>query len=402
MNMRRLLGLVLGALLLAGAAPAGATRPADTIDVATRNLYLGADLTPVVFAQDEAQFIAAATDALNRIAANDFPLRAEALAREFRSKQPDVIGLQEASAFMLNGTTPGPPFVDMLHEMLQAMEEVGLHYEVAGVVENLDVTLPLDVTGDSVPDAIRALDRDVILVKDGIPYQPVAGNYLIGGLCGVPVPNPAFPAIPPAVFQSSQSADGCNFTIFGSVNLPLQPPIELKIKRGFVGVDVIVRGRKYRVVSTHLEERRPDPSNPGSAVLQSLQSVELAGTLQATTPEDRTLIVLGDFNSSPEDVVAGGIMPPYQVMEAGFRDTWGANPLKGFGPEGFTCCEDEDLANVPSMASERIDQIWTGKGEKLMPLDFLIGRPPLPPLNAPPNWASDHRGVFGELVFLNR
>lgn len=70
----------------------------DAIRVMTRNQYLGADLTPIILAQSPGEFLLAAQTALAQIAANNFPRRAEALAREVRFHRPDVIGLQRGMA----------------------------------------------------------------------------------------------------------------------------------------------------------------------------------------------------------------------------------------------------------------------------------------------------------------
>jgi len=374
----------------------GASEPAAVINVMTRNQYLGADLTPVILAQTPQQFVAAATAALKQIAANDFPRRARALALEVFFTRPDVIGLQEVFDFTLNGRNAGPPFVNHLQATLDALSALGLHYVAAGTVEHLDVTLPLDVNGDGTTEIVRILDRDVILVKAGVPYANLRGSFLTGGLCGVPIANPA-PLPPfPASLQSKPSQDGCTYTIIGVVNTPVGP---ITVERGFLGVDVSVGGTSYRIVNTHLEVIQPDPTNPNSAIIQFLQSIELAGTLQATTPAGRRLIALGDYNSSPLNKPIGSIVPPYQVMAgSGFADAWNTNALAFLDRDGFTCCEQADLANKRSLLSERIDLLFVRAAEPFLPAAIVTGRIPLS-LFKPPNWASDHGGVFGKLIF---
>jgi endonuclease/exonuclease/phosphatase family metal-dependent hydrolase len=180
------------------------------------------------------------------------------------------------------------------------------------------------------------------------------------------------------------------------VNSPIGP---ISIQRGFVGVDATVRGKGYRFVNTHLEVMQPDPGNRGSAIIQFLQSVELVATLKALTPDDLTLILLGDFNSSPEDVPIDAIIPPYKIIAAaGFADVWDSNSLTFFGPNGFTCCQFGDLSNRKSQLDERIDIIFIGNAP-FKPLAFVTGQVPIFPLRWPPNWASDHGGVFGKLTF---
>ncbi|MCP5110774.1 MAG: hypothetical protein GY953_08075, partial [bacterium] len=199
----------------------------------------------------------------------------------------------------------------------------------AATVVNLDITIPIDINEDGVPDQVRVLDRDVILAREGVDFTPLAGNYDpetgTGGLCGVEIPNPVpVPPFPPTL-MSTPSEDGCNYTIV--VEVPTSPPLpKITIKRGFVGVDATVRGKAFRFVNTHLESMQPGP-DPNSAIIQSLQSFELVETLLDTTPPDLPLILLGDFNSSDEDVPIDFIIPPHQIIPpyqiivgAGFAD----------------------------------------------------------------------------------
>ena len=349
-----------------------------------------------VAAQTPQQFIAAAAAGLAQAAANNFPLRARRFATEVALTAPDLIGLQEVFDFKLNGVNVGPPFVDHLTETLNALAAKGQSYVVAATVRNLDITIPLDVDGDGDPDLVRVVDRDVILARKGVTFTKLTGDFTTGGLCGVQIPNPVpLPGFP-ATLQSSPSGDGCNYTIVARLNSPVGPIVS---ERGFIGVDATVRGKKYRFVTTHLEIRQPDPTNPGSAIFQSLQSVELIATLQALTPPDRTLILLGDFNSSPEHGPIGPIIPPYQIIVgAGFVDAWDRNPLRFLNPGGFTCCQPADLSNTMSLLNERIDMIFV-RGAPFLPLALVTGRVPIFPLNDPPNWVSDHAGVFANLAF---
>jgi endonuclease/exonuclease/phosphatase family metal-dependent hydrolase len=394
--MKRLFGLVFGGLLLLTVLSASAFASGDTIKVMTRNQYIGADLTPVLLAQTPAEFAAAVAAAFAQAAANDFPLRARRLATEVALTQPDLIGLQEVFDFKLNGANIGPPFVDHLTETLDALAAKGQSYVVAATVVNLEIEIVFDIDGDQVPELVSIVDRGVILARKGVTFTKLTGHFGSGGLCGVPIPNPV-PVLPfPAVLQSQPSADGCNYTIVAETNSPVGPIVS---ERGFVGVDATVRGKKYRFVNTHLEIRDLDPTNPSSAIFQSLQAVELVATLQATTPPDRTLILLGDFNSSPEHAPIGPITPPYDIIAgSGFTDAWDKNPLRFLDPGGFTCCQLPDLSNTISFLNERIDIIFV-RGGPFLPLAVVTGRVPIFPLTDPPNWASDHGGVFGSLTF---
>ena len=389
--MKRLFGFVLAGMLVLSlfSAPAGAE---EAVKVWTQNLYIGADLTPVLEATTPGDFYSAATQTLEQMAANLFPLRAQRLATEIGLNQPDLIALQEVENITVNGFNAGPPFVDYLQALLNALALRGQHYEVAAVVVNLDleVPLPFDITGDTYNDTVRVVDRDVILVREGIDFS------LIAGLCGVPIPNPAFGSIGPQILQSTPSEGGCNYTISAELTSPVG---SISIKRGFVGIDATLRGKTYRFVNTHLEQRELAPGRPDTGIFQSLEAVELVGTLLAITPPDKKLILIGDFNSSSADAGFDGITPPYKIITgplAGFTDSWKRNPLALLDPKGLTCCQDADLANRQSVLYERIDIIFIRNGG-VTPWEFVTTKVPL--IFPAPHWASDHGGVFAKLIF---
>ena len=385
---------------------ASALAGGDMLKVWTQNLYIGADLTPVIAAQTSDEFIAAANETLEKIAANFFPLRAQRLATEIALYQPDLIALQEVEDISVGGMHPGPPFVDYLQSLRNALALRGQHYDVAATVVNLDLTVLIDLTGDKVPETLRVIDRDVILVREGVAFTRLAGYYYNTtglGLCGVPIPNPAYESIGPQYFQSTPSVDGCNYTIVAPLSSPLLPS-DLNIERGYVGIDATVRGETYRFVTTHLEQRELLPNSPETAIYQSLQAVELVGTLLATTPSDRKLILLGDFNSSHEDAGIDNIIPPYKIITdringiPGFTDSWKKNPLALLDPEGLTCCQDPELDNRTSHLYERIDIVFV-RNSRFTPWEFVTTRVPIFPLWLAPNWGSDHGGVFARLNF---
>ena len=153
------------------------------ITVMTRNLYLGADLTPVMGAASPEQIPGAVGDAWNRIVLNDFPARADAIAGEIQSTRPDVIGLQEVAKFRIQ--SPGDFLVgnpqaatavayDYLTLLLDALQARGLSYRIASVVQNADIELPA-VTSTGLID-VRWTDHDVILVRDGIEITGETSN----------------------------------------------------------------------------------------------------------------------------------------------------------------------------------------------------------------------------------
>ena len=347
------------AVLSAGVAVPAASQPAS-IEVMTRNQYLGASLNPVLTATTPAAFVAAVQTVLAQMAASNFPERAEALADEIVSARPHLVGLQEVFRLSLNGTTSAPPFRDQLDDLLAALSSRGVNYYVAAQVRNLNVTIPVPGLGN-----LQAVDRDVILARDDVPTWPVS------------VPG------------CRASLDGCNYRAF----VPLPSPIgTINIERGFVAVDAQTPHGMIRFVNTHLEI----PELP--VVVQAAQASELVATLSAL-PNDQHLpvLIVGDINSTPNDqavdVNGQQVVPPYgQFARAGYVDTWVVQP--GSAP-GLTCCQADDLLNPESVLFKRVDVILSSEH----PSRVRAHRVGVDPESRTPSglWPSDHAGVVARL-----
>ena len=214
---------VMVVVLLVGPAqvPAPARAIVGEASVMTRNLYLGADLTPVIAATTPQGFFQAVAQVLGTITSTNFPERADALAREIAEKRPHLVGLQEVFQFTLNGNTGAPPFRDLLEDLLSALAAEGADYYVVGQVRNLDVTIPVPGLG-----LVRAMGRDVVLVRGDVPASIVA----VPG-CRV-------------------SQEGCNYEVFAPLPSLAGP---INSERGFLVVDATVDGQALRFVNTHLE-----------------------------------------------------------------------------------------------------------------------------------------------------
>jgi endonuclease/exonuclease/phosphatase family metal-dependent hydrolase len=376
--MKRLFVITIVALMFIGIFSALALAGGDMLKVWTQNLYIGADLTPVIAAQSPDEFFAAANETLEKIAANFFPLRAQRLATEIALYAPDLIALQEVEDISVDGMHPGPPFVDYLQSLRNALALRGQNYTVAAVVVNLDleVPLPFDITGDMEPDTLQVVDRDVILVREGVTYN------VINFGC------------------TKSSANGCNYSVVAPLPSPLLSE-GLFIERGYVGIDATVREKRVFFVTTHLEQRILSPDFPESAFIQPAQAEELVGVLDDLSNDNPgvPLILAGDFNSSPEDVKTDVIVPPYlQITGSGFTDAWTKNPLALLDPKGLTCCQDPELDNRTSKLYERIDIVFV-RNSRFTPWEFVTTRVPIFPLWLAPNWGSDHGGVFARLNF---
>src|SRR5262245_18490243 len=84
------------------------------IDVATVNLYLGADVSPITTLSPldpafKPKLVAAVVTTYGRIVASNFPARAAAMAQEIVAREPDVVALQEVA--LIRRQSPGDSVV---------------------------------------------------------------------------------------------------------------------------------------------------------------------------------------------------------------------------------------------------------------------------------------------------
>ena len=366
------------------------------IVVMTQNQYLGADLNPIIEAEDPIVANAAMISALITLSHNNYPERVQALAESIHDKRPHLVALQEVFTFQcLNPFGTEVPlgrdacelFPNAFNDHLaETMAALGDKYKVAAVVQNLTLAppalpilgIPLYLDQEQMPVFIQVIDRDVILARTDVDTSVVEFD------CGL-----------------KPSVDGCNYNAVAPASVG---PFSFNVERGFVGVDATVKGVDYRFINTHLEVKLLG-GKLESAFLQPAQASELWGAILGTLDLSKRLIVAGDFNSSPLDVSPVGVVTAYQQLASGvtifgdtlpfsFTDIW---PLRPGKPPGFTCCELADLSNAPSQHDERIDIVFTLPAPskvKANVLDAKVGDKTLSGL-----WPSDHASVNAELTY---
>ena len=333
-------------------APAAAVAEADadggTLTVMTRNVYLGADLTPLVLASTPEALSVAAGDVLAQIRANDFARRAHALAAEIAAAEPDVVGLQEATLYRSDRPADGPITPartveqDNLRLLVKALRARGQRYRVAGTFRGTELETPV---GASPTMDVRSTDRLFVLVRA----------------------------------REGRRRIGVRKTVTGTYRARLTFPVggtPLTLLRGWIATTLRVRGAKVVVVNTHLES--------SSAEVRAAQGQELLARVAAT---DAPVVVLGDLNSGP-----GTDTAVYDAaLAAGLDDAW--TRLHGTAP-GLTCCFASDLRSTARPLASRVDLVLYGNGVRATRAE-VVGEARAD--RAHGLWPSDHAGLVARL-----
>ena len=331
----------------------------------TRNLYLGADLTPAILAPTLPAFVAANGQILREVTANNFPVRAEGLADEILDAKPDLVGLQEVALwrtapvnFEVLTTGPSATTVryDYLQELLAELNQGKTRYEVVVVQNEFDLEAPADEDGNPETGPFgadingRLTMRDVILARRG---------------AGV----------------DTKNAQGANFAT--NLVVPVAG-VPVTVKRGWTATDARVRGSGwFRFVNTHLEAFQP--------LIRQAQAAELVAPTGPATSE-LPVVLLGDLNSD-DDTVEGADRLAYEtLLAAGMVERSTDDPL--------SCCLDSSLLEVGKGGSEadfdhQVDHIMTRDPETVTLVDSEVSG--IQPVNG--FWNSDHAGVFSALRF---
>jgi endonuclease/exonuclease/phosphatase family metal-dependent hydrolase len=375
------IALAAAALLVAGGATAKPkpAKPAPTeVKVMTRNVYLGADLTPAIEAKGVSQFVEATGEILRQVTANDFPVRAKGLAEEILKKGPDLVGLQEVAEWrtgppsletLLGGSKPHAETVryDYLTELLAQLNKGKKRYRAVVVEPEFDFEAPADengVPGDGPNSLIanaeingRLTMRDVILAKVGTEVKtsnPTKGHY-----------------------KSLYSVE-----ISGA---------KVIVTRGWAVVDATVNGSTpFHFVDTHLESFDPQTVVPSIRAQQAAELVAPDGPATSKLP----VVLVGDMNSDTKTAAESGesgFGQAYETLVAG-----GMRERSTYEPLG--CCLNTALLPVSgggaaSQFDHKVDHIMTRDPQQVKLVNSsLTGRSPQNGF-----WDSDHAGLFSTL-----
>jgi len=318
------------------------------VKVVSSNLYYGTELDEAmagVLAGDPEQIIAGVSVAYDRLVATDFHTRAQALAEAIQAEEPDLIGLQEAALWRTQVpsdtfTAAPTPATDVAYDFVEilqtALAAYGLTYDVAAEFTGFDVEFPRLNEAYALED-VRLTDREVILVNRDSKAR---------------ISNPQT----------------------GAFDINIVFPSGFEILRGWAAVDVTVKERTFRFVSTHLEADHPD-----------VRLAQAAEILQGPTATHLPVVLVGDFNYDLDAPGAEGTSIFLALLQsAGFS-------LLAPGTAGdSTCCHDELLVDAAATLTERLDLVLHRGPYETTHQRILDPR-------QDGLWGSDHAAVYAKI-----
>jgi endonuclease/exonuclease/phosphatase family metal-dependent hydrolase len=367
--------------MVAPSSSSAAAKSRHVVRVMTRNLYLGADLTPGLHAKSLTDLNDAAGEIFNQVKENNFPVRARGLAREILKTNPDLVGLQEAALWRTEPTCkyilpPGPYTAthvayDYIKSLLGQLNKGKKRYRLVAAEPEFDFETEANTDGSSdhsCDEDVRLTMRDAILARVGAGVTTArvrAGHYK-------------------TLFAPK---------LAGIVSVP--------VTRGWLSADVRVRGRELRFVDTHLESFDNQPSNPtnqgkdvGNGQVREAQARELIAKGGPATGKSPVVLV-GDLNSDVRtSIKPGDGFADRALLNAGFRERSTYKPL--------SCCLNTNVLTAPGGGGKvrdfdhKVDHVMTNRPNKIKLLRSIVtGRSPVNGF-----WDSDHAGTFSELALL--
>lgn len=342
------------ALALLSLAPASASADGDhRLLVMNQNLYVGSFFQELNAAQTANDYIAATTLIYQHILATRPAERAVVIADEIAPLRPDFVGLEQAAILRTSNAPPATAVTfDLLQTLLQELAARGVRYEAVAVVPALDAEVPTLLGFD-----VRLTMRGALLVRADLLEggQVKLSNLQIRQYIASP-------------------AKLTPFGVFGDT-------------KGYAAIDVTWRGRQFRFVTTAFD------IPPAQAVPEALELVQTA----ANTTLPVVLVCDCNFNpDNPTDPIFPAY-PAYLVLKnAGFVDAFRtARPTD----PGFTFGQDENLLNVTSSMSHRIDLVQF-RGPFTVQDVQVVGASPADRTRLG-LWPSDHAGVVATFTLSN-
>jgi endonuclease/exonuclease/phosphatase family metal-dependent hydrolase len=276
----------------------------DPLGVITYNVDAGSHLAPLLAASTPQDLPAAVSQVWAEVQASDIPGRALVLAREIARADPDVVGLQEAAVWTVNGA-PRFDFLNLLRRDLRARGERFAPVSLATV----NVLQMPDAAGEQ----IGFLDQTVVLAnarifgRDFVTARPAHG--VLSAARSVQVGGPQGPVLTlPGTWASVD----------------------------FVNTENTFH--TFRFVSVHLDGVDP--------AVNAAQAAELVGGPART---GRAELLAGDFGF-PAD-----LSPPYAAsLQSTFIDAWLRHHASDSGPTAA----ESDLRDPRRSLQARTDLVF--------------------------------------------
>jgi endonuclease/exonuclease/phosphatase family metal-dependent hydrolase len=372
-----LLAIALACTAFAGIAQAKAR--GSLVNVMTRNLYLGADLTPAIESKSTSEFIEANGGIYRQLEATNFPVRAKGLAKEILQSKPDLVGLQEVALWRVAPPSLGPVFsgkpeattvkYDFLQLLLAQLNKKKALYKPVVVQDEFDFEAPANANG--VPSDGPGGGQGILANAETNARLTMRDVILKRLHSGVATSSP----------KSGNFSHLLVVKVAGSK--------EISVTRGWTSVDAKVRGsKKFHFVNTHLEAFDNEAEYPSVRAQQAAELVEPGGPATSGLP----VILVGDLNSDVKTEVKPGDGQAYRVMtKAGFHERATDKPTG--------CCIDSSYDLKTGSNAEmnhKVDHIMTSAPKQVKLLDSKVtGRS-----KTNGYWDSDHAGLFSSLDLL--
>jgi hypothetical protein len=393
------------AVLLPAASEAKKKSGKAKVTVMTRNVYLGADLSPALAAPDLPSAVSGAGEIYREIERTNFPERAVPLAKEIKRAKPALVGLQEVALWRVqmpsDGGSPGTTGIgtdatevkyDFLQELL---DNLGGKYKVVTVQEEFEGELPADADDNPGTGPLFGADldarltmRDVILDRKGddvkakkntVKQQHYSDENLYKANVG---------GIEVTAARGWQSVTAKYKKVKGKGKKSSASGKKGKKRKGKKVITT-----KFRFVNTHLEAFG-DPAE--SKYRQGQELADEKGALNTK----KAVVLVGDLNSA--------LLNPHQVGDGGnsgidddqlaFKAILGAG-MKDYGTKGdFTCCYGSGLMADEDPFDHTIDHILANKKAKVKKSKaYVTGNDPAE-ITPSGLWPSDHGGAVSKLT----
>ena len=332
----------------------------------TRNVFLGADLSPAINATTIEGAIDGSGQIYNELVSTNFPERAVPLAKEINEAKPDLVGLQEVADWttQVPSDIGGPPInpngqaaSDPLYDFLALLNaQLGNKYRVVGTQDEFEAELPADTDGSDATGGFAGADRDVrlkmrdvILARKGVDTSKLDMDHF------------------KTRFETS----------VGSVPVAAD--------RGWLSVQAKVGDAKFRFVNTHLEAfgdpkiREAQAKELVAGPLKTKKQVVLVGDLNSGTTK-RHNIGRPELGHDPDDPLAFKVL-----QKAKFTDNGAVQ----------SCCY-KSMFDPTLELTHTVDHVLSKPGLKSTG-EFVTGNDPAE--RTPSGlWPSDHGGVVSTLT----